>query len=112
MPSDGLEILGFRWSPDGGALLLLTKDKVCCCYLSEPDLAAPAADDDDAAAGAAAEAQGGEGGDQHGVSLSPPGREGDVGEGVVQGVDGGAGREEEQEYMEAEVTAGVQALRV
>lgn len=39
VPSEGLEVLGFRWSPDGAALLLLTKDKVCCCYLHEPDMA-------------------------------------------------------------------------
>eukprot|EP00903_Cladosiphon_okamuranus_P005994 g5914.t1 len=98
VPSDGLEILGFRWSPDGGALLLLTKDKVCCCYLSEPDLAAP----DDAPDGDAPDGPGGE--EQPGVSLSPPGEEGDVGEGV--------GGEAEEDFREAEVTAGVQGLRV
>lgn len=38
VPSEGLEILGFRWSPDGLALLLLTREKVCCCYLTDPDL--------------------------------------------------------------------------
>lgn len=55
VPSEGLEILGFRWAPDGGALLLLTKDKVCCCYLSEPDNGIP---DDDEHASAGEEGEG------------------------------------------------------
>ncbi|CAM9190897.1 unnamed protein product [Discosporangium mesarthrocarpum] len=37
VPADGLEILGFRWSPDGEALLLLSKDRMCCCFLNEAE---------------------------------------------------------------------------
>lgn len=36
-PLEDMEIIGFRWSPDGKALLVLSKDSFCCCFLKESD---------------------------------------------------------------------------
>lgn len=83
VPSEGLEILGFRWSPGGEALLLLTKDKVCCCYLSEPEEDRDIGSDGDLPAAGVAE--GADGGVLGGVgNTSPPGESGEGEEGVAR----------------------------
>lgn len=75
VPSEGLEILGFRWSPDGDALLLLSKDKVCCCNLSEPD----AGDDEEMSA------EGGDREEEDRSGVSPTGQGEDEGGVVLRG---------------------------